>query len=184
MKSFLQKQLKKGKKKPAFSYERGQQNHLTLTIKINRWLCKAGPHSKDLPILKLLHFVLSFYLCVMKKKTLVIGASMNPARYSYLAINRLVSHKQPTVAIGLRKGNVAGVEIETEKVPFEDIDTVTLYLGPKRQPEYYDYILSLDPKRVIFNPGTENPEFYQLLREHGIEVEVACTLIMLGTNQY
>lgn len=120
----------------------------------------------------------------MKKKTLVIGASTNPARYSYLAMNRLVSHKQPTVAIGLRKGNVAGVEIETEKLPFQDVDTVTLYLGPKRQPEYYDYILSLDPKRVIFNPGTENPEFYQLLREHGIEVEVACTLVMLGTNQY
>lgn len=93
-------------------------------------------------------------------------------------------YNQPTVAIGLRKGEVEGVKIETEKIPFQDIDTVTLYLGPPRQEEYYDYIVSLDPKRVIFNPGTENQEFYEILRKNNIEVEVACTLIMLGTNQY
>jgi predicted CoA-binding protein len=118
------------------------------------------------------------------KKTLVLGASANPARYSNLAINRLVSHGQPVVAIGLKHGVVAGVEIETEKVPFEGIDTITLYLNAKRQQEYYDYIISLQPARVIFNPGTENPEFYQLLQKNKIEVEVACTLVMLGTNQY
>lgn len=120
----------------------------------------------------------------MEKKTLVIGASLNPARYSYLAIKRLVAKNQPTVAIGLREGNLDGVEIQKEKKDFEDIDTVTLYLGPPRQPEYYDYILDLEPKRVIFNPGTENPEFFRLLKEEGIQVEVACTLIMLSTNQY
>ena len=120
----------------------------------------------------------------MSKKTLVIGASMNRSRYSNIAINRLTSHKVPTVAIGLRPGEVAGVKIETEKLPFEDIDTVTLYLGPPRQPEYYDYIISLNPDRVIFNPGTENPEFFRLLREKNIEVEVACTLILLSTGQY
>ena len=120
----------------------------------------------------------------MKKKTLVIGASLNPSRYSNLAINRLATFDQPTVAIGLKKGDVAGVSISTEKEKFEYIDTVTLYLNPQRQKEYYEYIISLKPKRVIFNPGTENPEFYGLLRKNSIEVEVACTLVLLGTNQY
>jgi hypothetical protein len=120
----------------------------------------------------------------MKKKTLVLGASLNPSRYSNLAINRLVSYDQPTVAIGLKKGEIAGVSISTEKENFEDIDTVTLYLNPQRQKEYYEYIISLKPKRVIFNPGTENPEFYTLLQKNNIEVEVACTLVLLGTNQY
>ncbi len=120
----------------------------------------------------------------MKKKTLVLGASENPSRYSNIAINRLTAYKQPVVAIGLREGSVAGVPIQKEKVPFEDVDTVTLYLGPPRQEEYYDYIVSLRPKRVIFNPGTENPEFYRLLQRENIEVEVACTLVLLSTNQY
>lgn len=84
----------------------------------------------------------------------------------------------------MRKGEVEGVKIETEKIPFQDIDTITLYLGPPRQEEYYDYIVSLNPQRVIFNPGTENQEFYEILRKNNIEIEVACTLIMLGTNQY
>lgn len=120
----------------------------------------------------------------MDKKTLVLGASLNSSRYSNIAIKRLVSYNQPTVALGLRNGEVEGVKIETEKVPFQDIDTVTLYLGPPRQEEYYEYVVSLNPVRVIFNPGTENPEFYQILRQNNIEVEVACTLVMLGTNQY
>ena len=120
----------------------------------------------------------------MGKKTLVIGASTNPARYSNIAIHRLASYNQPTVAIGLRTAEVNGVAIETEMLPFDDIHTVTLYLNPKRQEPYYDYILSLKPKRVIFNPGTENPEFYKMLESNDIEVEVACTLVMLATNQY
>lgn len=120
----------------------------------------------------------------MEKKTLVIGASTNRSRYSNAAINKLRSNKVPTVAIGLRGGEVAGVQIDTEQVRYDDVDTVTLYLGPARQPQYYDYIISLRPNRVIFNPGTENPEFYRLLEEENIEVEVACTLILLATNQY
>ncbi|MFT3795380.1 CoA-binding protein [Flavobacterium sp.] len=120
----------------------------------------------------------------MKKKTLVLGASANPARYSFMAINRLVNHDQPVVAVGLKEAEVAGVKIQTKQVPFTNIDTVTLYLNPQRQREYYNYILSLSPKRVIFNPGTENPELYQLLRMNGIEIEVACTLVMLATGQY
>ncbi|MGJ8666648.1 MAG: CoA-binding protein [Patiriisocius sp.] len=120
----------------------------------------------------------------MKKKTLVIGASLKTNRYSNIAINRLTMYGHPLVAIGLKKGEVAGVEIDTEMVDYENIDTVTLYLNPQRQEEYYDYIISLKPKRVVFNPGTENPEFYKLLKENNIESEVACTLVLLGTNQY
>lgn len=118
------------------------------------------------------------------KKTLVIGASTNPSRYSNLAINRLVENGHALEAIGLKKGTIAGVAIETEKKDFENIDTVTLYLNPKRQEEYYDYIVSLKPRRVIFNPGTENPDFYEILKKNNIEFEIACTLVLLSTNQY
>ncbi|MFL1896971.1 CoA-binding protein [Aquimarina sp. 2-A2] len=118
------------------------------------------------------------------KKTLVLGASLKPNRYSFLAINRLRNHNIDTVALGLRKGEVAGIMIDTQKLPYTDIDTVTLYLNPKRQEEFYDYIVSLHPNRVIFNPGTENPEFYKLLKENAIEIEVACTLVLLSSNQY
>ena len=119
-----------------------------------------------------------------KKKTLVIGASQNPARYSYLAIHRLNAHQHPVVAIGLRKGTVADTVIETEKIPFEEIDTITLYLNPTRQKEYYDYILSLSPKRIIFNPGTENDELASLAAQKNIQSLEACTLVMLSTGQY
>lgn len=121
---------------------------------------------------------------MMNKKTLVIGASTNPERYSNMAINRLVEHGHSVVAVGLKKGVVAGINITPEKEPFENINTVTMYLNPKRQEEYYDYILSLKPERVVFNPGTENPDFYKILKENNIENEVACTLVLLSTNQY
>ena len=120
----------------------------------------------------------------MKKKTLVLGASLKPSRYSNIAINRLVRFDVPTVAIGLRSGTVDGVEIDTEMVDFEDIHTVTLYLNAQRQQPYYDYIISLNPDRVIFNPGTENPEFYKRLREEGIAFENSCTLVLLSSQQY
>ena len=118
------------------------------------------------------------------KKTLVIGASENKARYSNMAIERLTAYDNEVVAIGLRNGEVAGVPFSSEKKPFENIDTVTLYIGARHQPDYYRYIISLKPKRVIFNPGTENPEFYELLEKNNIAVEIACTLVLLGTNQY
>lgn len=120
----------------------------------------------------------------MKKKTLVIGASTNPARYSNMAIKKLLNKQQPVVALGLREGEVEGIKIEKEKNLFADIDTVTLYVGPKNQPEYYEYLVALNPKRVIFNPGTENPELYKILKQNNIEFQNACTLVMLGTNQY
>jgi uncharacterized protein len=120
----------------------------------------------------------------MKKKTLVIGASQNPQRYSYLAVQKLHAHQHPVIALGKRTGTIGNTVIETEHKPFEDIDTVTLYLNPLRQKEYYDYIVSLHPKRIIFNPGTENDELYELAKRSGIEVEEACTLVMLSTGQY
>ncbi len=118
------------------------------------------------------------------KKTLVIGASLKPSRYSFMAINRLVDKGHPVVAVGLRDGIVAGIPITKERKLFQNIDTVILYLNSKRQVDYYEYILSLKPKRVIFNPGTESPEFYTILRENNIDFEIACTLVLLTTNQY
>lgn len=120
----------------------------------------------------------------MNKKTLVIGASTKPERYSNMAIKKLTNYKHDTVAFGMRKGIEYGVTIDTELKQYQDLDTVTLYLNPSRQKEYYDYIIALKPNRVIFNPGTENPEFYTLLKENNIEFEVACTLVLLSTNQY
>jgi len=119
-----------------------------------------------------------------KNETLVIGASLKTNRYSNMAIHKLVNYNHPVKAIGLREGEVKGITIETDKVDFENIHTVTLYLNPKRQPEYYDYLVSLKPERVIFNPGTENPSLYKILKENNIEVEVACTLVLLSTDQY
>ncbi len=118
------------------------------------------------------------------KKTLVLGASTNPSRYSYSAVQRLDMHDHEVVAIGNREGEIDGIKIQTEQLPLEDIDTVTLYLNAMNQQPYYDYILSLKPKRIIFNPGTENPELVKLARENGIEVEIGCTLVMLSIGNY
>ncbi len=120
----------------------------------------------------------------MNKKTLVLGASLKPNRYSNYAIQKLVANNHEVVALGLRKGDVAGVEIDTELLSYEFIHTVTLYLNQQRQKEYYDYIIALKPERVIFNPGTENPELYKILIDNKINFEVACTLVLLSTNQY
>ncbi len=116
--------------------------------------------------------------------TLVIGASANPGRYSNMAISRLVARGYTTKALGVKEENAYGIPISTEWIPYKEIHTVTLYLNPYRQKEYYDYIISLKPKRVIFNPGTENPEFYRLLDEKQIAYTEACTLVLLGTDQY
>lgn len=118
------------------------------------------------------------------KKTLVLGASENPSRYSYLAINRLRQKGHPVVAIGRREGNVADVALIKNKIAIDDIDTVTLYLNNRHQQEYHDYILSLKPKRIIFNPGAENPELEKLAEENGIQTMEACTLVLLSTGQY
>lgn len=119
-----------------------------------------------------------------KKKTLVLGASENPSRYSYLAINKLRDHDHPVVAIGRKVGKVRDVPIGTTQDAFENIDTVTLYLNPANQRPYINYILSLRPKRIIFNPGTENEELYQLALLNKIEPKEACTLVLLSIGQY
>ena len=121
---------------------------------------------------------------VHHKKTLVLGASANPSRYSYLAIKSLRFKGHPVEAIGLKDAVVEGVQIHKEKQAFEDIDTVTLYLSAERQKEYYGYILSLKPKRIIFNPGAENDELYDLAQANQIYPQEACTLVMLSTGQY
>ena len=118
------------------------------------------------------------------KRTLIIGASNNPERYAYKAAERLLAHGHEIELLGLRPDVIFGKTIDTERKAYDGLDTVTLYVGPQRQPEYYDYVLSLKPKRVIFNPGTENDEFETLLKENGIEAEEACTLVLLGTGQY
>ena len=120
----------------------------------------------------------------IKKKTLVLGASDNPERYSYLAINRLLQNGHPVTGIGRKKTTVNGVEIGTEKKPISDIDTVTIYLSPANQQEYYDYIVSLKPKRIIFNPGAENAALEAIARTNNIEPVQACTLVLLSTGQF
>jgi predicted CoA-binding protein len=119
-----------------------------------------------------------------KKLTVVLGASPNPQRYSYLAITRLKAHGHPVVAIGGREAAIDGTPITTEHPALENVDTVTLYLNPQRQEAYYDYILQLRPKRIIFNPGAENPVLEQLALQHGIQPLQACTLVLLSTGQF
>ena len=118
------------------------------------------------------------------KKTLVLGANAKPEKYAYKAITMLVEKGHSVLAIGQNAGEVAGIKIQTKAIPLKNIDTITLYLNPTRQRDYYNYIVESKPKRVIFNPGTENPELYQLLELNNIKVEVACTLVLLTTNQY
>ena len=118
-----------------------------------------------------------------QKKTLVIGASENPARYSNRAIRSLRNNNHDVVALAKRKGQVEDVTVITE-FPEEGIDTVTLYVGPQNQPEYYSRIINLKPRRVIFNPGTENSDFIGKLEEHNIEAVEACTLVMLSIGNY
>ncbi len=119
-----------------------------------------------------------------KKKTMVLGASSNPARYSYLAVQKLNAYQHPVVAIGKRTGKIGNNNIVTEQKSFEDIDTITLYLSEANQKMYYDYIMSLHPKRIIFNPGAENDELADLARSKGILPLEACTLVLLSTGQY
>ena len=118
------------------------------------------------------------------KKTLIIGATPNADRYAYRAAHMLTAKGHSIVNIGIKQGEVAGVKIEKPGIPYQDIDTITLYIGADIQSNYYDYILETKPKRVIFNPGTENPAFEKMLDLHNIEPVEACTLVLLSIGQY
>jgi predicted CoA-binding protein len=118
------------------------------------------------------------------KKTLVLGATPNAGRYAYLAANKLVKNGHTIVNVGIKTGEVAGVPIEKPEAIHDDIDTITLYVGPQNQPPLYDYILKTHPKRIIFNPGAENDELRKMANDKGIETEEACTLVLLSIGQY
>jgi len=118
------------------------------------------------------------------KKTVVLGASDNPARYSYLAVEKLNRYGYPVVAIGKKQGQIGNTKIIAERPDEKEVDTVTLYLNAQLQKQYYDYILSLHPKRIIFNPGAENDELSDLAKANGIQPVEACTLVLLSTGQY
>ncbi|WP_350287627.1 CoA-binding protein [uncultured Croceitalea sp.] len=118
------------------------------------------------------------------KTTLVFGASLKSNRYSNIAVRRLLENNIRTYAYGLKAGAINTVQIKTKISELPNIDIVTLYLNSERQKQYYQDIIDLGPKKVIFNPGTENPEFYTLLRKNNIGVEIACTLVLLATGQY
>ena len=119
-----------------------------------------------------------------KDTTLVIGASIKAERYSNKAIIMLRDHGHPVKAIARRDGSVRDVDFDTSLIDYDNIDTVTMYLSDKNQEDYEEYILSLKPKRIIFNPGAENPSLYKKAKEEGIDVINACTLVMLSTHQY
>ncbi|PHN05341.1 CoA-binding protein [Flavilitoribacter nigricans] len=119
-----------------------------------------------------------------EKKTVVLGATNNPSRYAYRAVEMLLDHGIEPVPVGIRRGSIEGIDILNDRPDLEDVHTVTLYLNPERQREYYDYIMAMNPKRIIFNPGTVNPELMNMAREKGIEVEVGCTLVMLSVGSY
>lgn len=118
------------------------------------------------------------------KKTVVLGATPNPERYAYLAVRSLTKFRHPVIPVGNKTGMVDGIEIEAGFPEHDGVDTITLYLRAANQIPYYDYIFSLKPKRIIFNPGTENPELEKMARDKGIETVIGCTLVMLSTGQY
>ncbi len=132
------------------------------------------------------HFSLNAKQQIMSdsKKTMVIGASENPERYSYLAVEKLKKYGHPVIALGRKSGKIGDTIIQIGKPQEAQVDTVTLYINPELQKQWADYILLLHPKRLIFNPGTENDDLYQMAKANGIEPLEACTLVMLGTGQY
>lgn len=122
----------------------------------------------------------------MSKKTVIVGATANPSRYAFLAASMLTEYDHEIVPVGIKKEEVLGKQILDlrQRPAIDNVDTITLYIGPDHQPEHYEYLLSLKPKRVIFNPGTENPEFEKKLQDAGAEALEACTLVLLRSGQY
>jgi uncharacterized protein len=125
-------------------------------------------------------------LKISLKPTVIIGATTNKGRYAYLAADMLLEYNHPIIPVGIKEGEVFGHRILNirEKPVIPNVDTVTMYIGPRHQPEWYNYIIGLNPKRIIFNPGTENEEFAKMAEEAGIDAEQACTLVLLRSGQY
>lgn len=119
-----------------------------------------------------------------KNATLVLGATPNPDRYAYKATMRLLAAGEEVELVGIKKGEISGIPIQNDRPQLDNIDTITLYVGVKHLADWADYIFSLQPRRIIFNPGTEHPEIIAQAREHGIHAQIACTLVMLASNQY
>lgn len=121
-----------------------------------------------------------------QNKTVVVGASPNPSRYAYRAAHMLTDYEHPIVPLSIKRGELAGETIlDLRQKPFiPDVDTLTLYIGPQHHAQWMDYLLSLSPRRIIFNPGTENPDFMAKAEDQGIEVVQGCTLVMLQTGTY
>jgi len=117
-------------------------------------------------------------------KTIVLGASPDPLRFSNKAVKSLIRHNHEVIPLGNRTGRIAGKDIIIGQPDFEDIHTVALYLNPENQKEYYNYIVKLSPRRVIFNPGTINEELIELVKKNNIEPVLDCALIMLNNNKY
>ena len=141
-------------------------------------------HRADMPEELIADFWMLNIVKMTDKKTLVLGATPDTSRYANLAANRLVRSGHSIVNVGLKSGEVAGVTIEKPEQIHTDIDTITLYVGPQHQPPLYDYIISTHPKRIIFNPGTENSELKRMAKDAGIDTEYACTLVLLSTGQF
>ena len=119
------------------------------------------------------------------KKTVILGASTHPWRYAYMAANKLTNYGHEIIPIGIEEGILAGKEIVIGHPEIEDVHTVTMYLNPKNQEEYYEYILDeLQPERIVFNPGSENPALIEAAKDHDIEVVEGCTLVMLSAGQF
>jgi hypothetical protein len=118
------------------------------------------------------------------KKTVVLGATPDPTRFAFKAAKMLLEYGYEMVPVGIKKGEISGIQILNNQPVLEEVDTVTLYVGPQNQIPLYDYIISLKPKRIIFNPGTENDELMDMAKEHNIESVIGCTLVMLSVGNY
>ena len=118
------------------------------------------------------------------KKTVVLGASPNPLRFSHKMVKSLVRHGIDVVPVGFRKGKISDVDILIGQPKIKDVHTISLFMGARHQPPFYDYILKLNPRRIIFNPGTYNPELSELAKKNGIEPVIDCALIMLNKGTF
>lgn len=118
------------------------------------------------------------------KKTMVLGATPNRKRFAHICVKSLMRYDYPVIPVGIKEGKIAGVPIQVGKPQIKDLDTVTVYLNPENQKDYYDYLINLGPRRIILNPGAENEELRAIAEKEGIDVIEDCTLVMLNSGQF